>query len=74
MDIPSTRIQLGASDIEVSPLGIGAWAWGDKFFWGYGRYYNENDIQEAFEASIKAGINFFDTAESYARGLSERIL
>lgn len=73
--IPSSSyIPIGSTDILVSPLGIGTWSWGDKFMWGYGRDYSENDIQAAFEISFEAGINFFDTAESYGRGLSETLL
>ena len=68
------RIPLGSTEIQVSPLGLGAWAWGDRFYWGYGRGYEEPDVREAFETSLAAGINFFDTAESYGRGLSERLL
>lgn len=58
----------------VSPLGTGAWAWGDRLYWGYGRGYAETEVQEAFETSLAAGVNFFDTAESYGRGQSERLL
>ncbi|MBN1148633.1 MAG: aldo/keto reductase [Anaerolineales bacterium] len=42
--------------------------------WGYGRDYNESDIRQAFEVSLEAGVNFFDTAETYAQGRSERYL
>jgi aryl-alcohol dehydrogenase-like predicted oxidoreductase len=68
------KIILGNSDIAISPLGIGAWAWGDRSVWGYGQDYGETDIREAFEASLEAGINFFDTAELYGLGRSERLL
>jgi aryl-alcohol dehydrogenase-like predicted oxidoreductase len=68
------RIPLGSTEIRVSPLGLGAWAWGDRFYWGYGRDYAENEVREAFETSLAAGVNFFDTAESYGRGRSERLL
>ncbi len=42
--------------------------------WGYGQDYQETDVREAFETSIQAGINFFDTAELYGLGQSERLL
>jgi aryl-alcohol dehydrogenase-like predicted oxidoreductase len=58
----------------VCPLGTGAWAWGDRFYWGYGRGYADTEVREAFETSLEAGVNFFDTAESYGRGQSERLL
>lgn len=68
------KIPLGNSGIEVTSLGIGAWAWGDRMVWGYGQDYQEDDVREAFEASLKTGINFFDTAELYGLGRSERLL
>jgi aryl-alcohol dehydrogenase-like predicted oxidoreductase len=55
-------------------MGVGAWSWGDKQVWGYGKGYSESDIDEAFEASVKAGVVFVDTAELYGRGVSEKIL
>ena len=69
-----TRVQLGQSGIEVSPIGAGTWQWGGRFYWGYGRQYDDNDMARAFSACIEHGINWFDTAELYGRGRSERIL
>lgn len=67
-------IPLGSTGVCISPLGIGTWAWGDRMVWGYGRGYSDADLQAAFQASLAAGINFFDTAEAYGRGRSERLL
>jgi aryl-alcohol dehydrogenase-like predicted oxidoreductase len=72
---PTTdRVALGATGLEVSALGLGAWQWGDRFMWNYGRDYGDADVHAAFEASLAAGIDFFDTAEAYGSGLSERLL
>lgn len=68
------RITLGNTDIQISPLGVGAWAWGDRFYWDYGKDYHRSDIQAVIETSLATGINFFDTAESYGGGESERII
>jgi len=65
---------LGATGIAVSAIGVGTWAWGDTAFWGYGKTYTRADANAAFRASLDAGINFFDTAEIYGRGMSERLL
>ena len=67
-------ISLGKTDVQVTPLGIGAWSWGDRFFWGFGGDYDEQDVRQAFDTSLEAGINFFDTAEMYGLGNSERLL
>jgi aryl-alcohol dehydrogenase-like predicted oxidoreductase len=65
---------LGKTDVIVPQMGVGAWAWGDRMIWGYGRDYAEADVREAFDASLEAGINFFDTAEIYGQGRSEKLL
>ena len=71
------RIALAGSDVSIPPLGVGTWAWGDKGVWGMGGYdqsLTESTIRDAWEASIEAGVVFFDTAEVYGRGESERII
>jgi aryl-alcohol dehydrogenase-like predicted oxidoreductase len=71
------RIALAGSDIEVPPLGVGTWAWGDKGTWGMGGYdtsYSEETILQAWQACIEAGVVLFDTAEVYGGGESERII
>jgi aryl-alcohol dehydrogenase-like predicted oxidoreductase len=69
------RVALGATGIQISRLGIGAWAWGDTAFWQYGKGgYTDADIEAAFQASLAHGIDFFDTAEVYGRGRSEQLL
>jgi aryl-alcohol dehydrogenase-like predicted oxidoreductase len=70
----SVSRQLGRTGVQVSAVGIGTWAWGDKLFWGYGDRYGETDVEEAFQAAVSAGITFFDTAEVYGTGESERLL
>ena len=63
------------SELNISPVGIGAWAWGDRLFWGYGRgQYTDSDLEAAFEAALIGGVNWFDTAEIYGSGRSETLL
>ena len=50
-----------AGGLEVSPLGVGAWAWGDRLFWGYDDS-QEAAAQQAFNAAVDLGVNLFDTA------------
>lgn len=58
-------------DVEI---GLGAWQWGDRLMWGYGRGYGDEDLRAAFQTSLALGINFIDTAEIYGNGRSERLL
>ena len=63
------------NDLFKIQLGFGTWQWGDKFVWGYGREdYTDDDIKAAFDTAIQAGIQFFDTAEIYGLGKSERFI
>ena len=56
----SEPVPLGASDIRVSPVGIGAWAWGD-FYWGSAP---TDDFRAAFKTTLDGGITFLDTADN----------
>ena len=72
---------LGRSDVRVSRLGLGVMVWGDasglqqvmpaKIAYGGTDAANE---QAAFEATLAAQVNFFDTAAMYSGGASERRL
>ena len=55
-------------------LGTGTWQWGDRLVWGFGSGYSDDDVRQAFKASLDAGISFFDTAELYGFGTSEKLL
>ena len=67
-------VTLGSHGPTVTGLGMGTWSWGDRLFWAYGKEFGESEVAEAFEASLAAGITFFDTAEIYGFGESERLL
>ena len=71
---PSTAIALTPEGPTVPTIGIGTWAWGDSLFWSYGKDYGEADLQAAFQAAVTAGANFFDTAEIYGLGESEKLI
>ena len=76
METNSTEkyMQLGKTGINISPLGIGTWQWGDRFYWKNDNKTREKDINDVFKISLDAGINLFDTAEVYGLGRSEKIL
>ncbi|HMA54418.1 MAG TPA: aldo/keto reductase, partial [Acidobacteriota bacterium] len=68
--------RLGASDLMVSPIGLGCWQFsqGQGFggkFWGT---MTDEEILAVVRISLDGGINWFDTAEAYGRGASERAL
>jgi len=63
-------VRLGASDLLVSPMGAGTWAWGNKLLWGYDESQNEV-LRDGFNAAIESGITWFDSADSYGTGAIE---
>jgi aryl-alcohol dehydrogenase-like predicted oxidoreductase len=74
-DALHSELTIGLADeLNVVPLGVGAWAWGTSRLWGYGKEYDRSDVGGAFRASMAEGITLFDTAEMYGNGASERII
>src|SRR5436853_565437 len=74
---PDDAITLPGSDVRLPPMGLGTWAWGDTSTWGMNGYdasYGLETIREAYQRSVACGVTFFDTAEAYGEGESERII
>ena len=70
-----SELTLGLADeLNIAPLGIGAWAWGTTRLWGYGKDYDRSDVGSAFRASMAEGVTLIDTAEVYGNGASETII
>jgi aryl-alcohol dehydrogenase-like predicted oxidoreductase len=63
-----------ADDLNVAPLGVGAWSWGTTRLWGYGKEYDRSDVGGAFRTSMAESVTLVDTAEMYGNGASERII
>ena len=78
----SNTRKLGKSGIEVSAIGLGCWAIGGALWYEYeGKRiplsYGQVDDKESIRAihrAIELGVTFFDTADAYGAGHSERIL
>jgi aryl-alcohol dehydrogenase-like predicted oxidoreductase len=60
---------LGRTGFNVSAIGFGAWAIGGT--WGP---VNDDDSLKALHRALDLGVNFFDTADVYGDGHSERLL
>jgi len=70
--------KFGNTDLHVSEVGFGAWAIGGGAMigntvigWGDA---DDSTSEKAIYASLDAGINFFDTADIYGLGHSEKLL
>jgi len=66
--------QLGNSDLQITPVGFGAWATGGgdwAFAWGA---QDDNDSIAAIHRALDAGVNWIDTAPVYGLGHSEEVV
>lgn len=61
--------ELGRTGWKVSAISFGAWAIGGT--WGK---VNDQDSLAALQRAVDLGVNFFDTADVYGNGRSERLL
>jgi aryl-alcohol dehydrogenase-like predicted oxidoreductase len=58
---------------RVSRIGLGTWQFGSRE-WGYGDSYASGPAGDIVRRAHALGVNFYDTAEIYGLGKSERIL
>ena len=66
--------RLGNSDLEITPIGVGAWAMGGggwKFAWGA---QDDRESIAAIHAALDGGVNWIDTAAIYGLGHSEEVV
>ena len=66
--------QLGATGLEITRVGFGAWALGGGGWeFGWGPQQDEESIA-AIQRAVELGINWIDTAAGYGFGRSERVV
>jgi aryl-alcohol dehydrogenase-like predicted oxidoreductase len=69
-----TKKRLGNSDLEITPIGVGAWAMGGggwAFAWGP---QDDDKSIEAIRTALDGGVNWIDTAAVYGLGHSEEVV
>src|SRR3984957_412503 len=59
--------RLGPAGLQVSVLSFGSWG-------SFGEQMGIPEATDCLQVAYEAGVNFFDNAESYAEGESERIM
>jgi methylglyoxal reductase len=65
------HITVGKSGIEVSVVGLGAWAIGGDSFWGPN---DDSESQRTIHRARELGVNLVDTAPAYGMGHSEEVV
>ena len=67
---------LGKSDLKITPIGLGCWQFSKQGnlagkFWPS---LEDELIRDIVRVSLEGGVNWFDTAEVYGQGASEKVL
>ena len=66
--------ELGSTGMEITRVGIGAWAiGGGDWEFGWGPQDDEDSIATIRHA-LRAGVNWIDTAAAYGFGRSEEVV
>ena len=65
--------RLGNTDLELTTVGLGAWAMGGPWLYGWGPQDDDESIKTVMRA-IDEGINWIDTAAIYGHGRSESVV
>lgn len=64
---------LGNSDLNITPIGFGAWALGGPWQFGWGPQEDRDSIA-AIHRALELGVNWIDTAAAYGLGHSEEVV
>lgn len=74
MEVAMHTRQFGKTDMQITPVGLGAWAiGGGGYAFGWGPQDDEESIN-TINRAIDLGINWIDTAAIYGLGHSEEIV
>ncbi len=65
--------QLGTTDMELTTVGLGTWAIGGPWEYGWGPQ-DDNEAVGAILEALDQGINWIDTAPAYGLGHSEELV
>lgn len=65
--------RLGRTDLDITPIGFGAWAIGGEWRFGWGPQ-DDADSVAAITQAVSRGMNWIDTAPAYGLGHSEEVV
>ena len=68
--------RLGRTDLRITPIGLGCWQFQQgkgmtRMMWSV---LDQATMDEIVAAALRGGVNWFDTAQAYGNGASERAL
>lgn len=62
--------RLGKTGLQVSVIGVGSWQFGG----GWGKSFEQTEVNSILSRATELGINFIDTAECYGDHISEQLI
>jgi len=65
--------KLGKTDLELTTVGLGTWAIGGPWQFGWGQQ-DDDEAVAAIQSALELGINWIDTAPAYGNGHSEELV
>jgi aryl-alcohol dehydrogenase-like predicted oxidoreductase len=67
-DLPEMEYRfVGKSGLQISAISLGGWL-------TYGGHVGDDNTFACLKAAYDSGVNFFDCAEGYAKGESEKVM
>ena len=68
------EVRFGKTDLEITPVGFGAWAIGGTGWRGAWGHQDDDEAVGAIRRAVELGINWVDTAAVYGLGHSEELV
>lgn len=68
------KVTFGRTDLEITPVGFGAWAIGGTGWGGAWGHQDDDEAVGAIRRAVELGINWVDTAAVYGLGHSEELV
>jgi aryl-alcohol dehydrogenase-like predicted oxidoreductase len=74
VDLLSSTTPLGRTDLEITRVGLGAWAIGGAGWQGGWGAQDDQESVETIRRAVDLGINWIDTAPAYGLGHAEEVV
>jgi aryl-alcohol dehydrogenase-like predicted oxidoreductase len=68
------KVRFGRTELEITPVGFGAWAIGGTGWRGAWGHQDDDEAVGAIRRAVELGINWVDTAAVYGLGHSEELV
>ena len=74
MEFALQKVRFGGTDLEITPIGFGAWAIGGTGWGGAWGHQDDDEAVGAIRRAVELGMNWIDTAAVYGLGHSEELV